>query len=185
LKEKKDWDFNMKLIITESQYKILMEDLSDEGELYPINFDEIIGNSFEDKLKRVMNRFNKIKDKYLSIRIIGDLNLDYVYSDELYNFCNNLVMVDGSLSLFNRKNLKLPKLKFVSQNLDLCFTNFKTLPELEYVGGTLELYKSKIESLLQLNYVGGRLDLRGNPISMMTTEKELRKQINVGGVILL
>ena len=132
---------------------------------------------------KLYNNYKYIKD-YDGIMLIGDFDLSYYYGS-VYELCEELVKVSGNLVIFNRRAIKLPKLRLVSENLNLSFTNLMTLPELEYVGGTLELYKSEIESLLQLNYVGGKLDLQGSPLSNMTTEEELRKQINVKGKIFL
>lgn len=173
----------MKLIITESQLRLIIEDEKKKEKLFPIDSSMVDSEEDLNNLMELYNNYKYIKG-YDGIRLIGDFVLSYYYGS-VYELCEELVMVSGNLEIFNRKGIKLPKLRLVSENLELSFTNFITLPELEIVGENLELYKSKIEYLPKLNKVGGYLNLQESPLSNMITEKELRKQINVKGRIFL
>ena len=173
----------MKIIINESQLRLIVENEGEKEKLFSIHSSMVEGEGDVNSLMELYNNFKDIKG-YDGIRLIGDFVLSYYYGS-VYELCEELVMVSGNLEIFNRKGIKLPKLRLVSKNLELSFTNFITLPELEIVGENLELYKSKIESLPKLNKVGGYLNLQESPLSNMITEKELRQQINVKGSILL
>lgn len=169
----------MKLIITEEQYNELMESLSDEGELYPIDFNEVIGDSLEDKLKKVMTRYNKVKRNHYGIKLFGSVNFSHVYCEELYSFCESLVEVNGDFKMFNRKGFKFPILTMVSGILDLEMTKIKALPKLKYVGGSLDLYNSKIESLPNLERVEGRLDLSDTLIEFLPELRYVEGALNL------
>ena len=173
----------MKIIINESQLRLIVENEEEKEKLFSIHSSMVEGEGDVNSLMELYNNFKDIKG-YDGIRLIGDFVLSYYYGS-VYELCEELVMVSGNLEIFNRKGIKLPKLRLVSKNLELSFTNFITLPELEIVGENLELYKTKIESLPKLNKVGGYLNLQESPLSNMITEKELRQQINVKGSILL
>jgi hypothetical protein len=72
---------------------------------------------------------------------------------------------------------------YIDGFVDLCGSDVTELKYLIKVGGTLDLRRTPIKSLPMLSYVGGSLDLVETPLSKVTTKKELRKQINVGGNI--
>jgi hypothetical protein len=69
--------------------------------------------------------------------------------------------------------------------LDLRKTQIESLGNLQSVGRDLNLYETQIESLGNLQSVGGDLELLGTPLSMMYTEKQIRKMVNVDGEIYL
>jgi hypothetical protein len=69
--------------------------------------------------------------------------------------------------------------------LDLSRTQIESLGNLQSVGGYLHLRHTDIESLGNLQSVGGFLSLLGTPLSMMYTEKQIRKMVNVDGEIYL
>ena len=165
----------MKIIITESQYKLLMEDLSDEGELYPIDFDVIMGASTEEKLIKGFNRFKKISDNFSGIKIIGDLELTSIFGDIIYTICKNVVEIDGNFRFVGRWGLDFPKLKRVTGDLRLGGSDCD-LPELGFVGGALNLDSSRIKSLPKLREVGEGLYLR-----QCERLKDLSKLERVGG----
>jgi hypothetical protein len=139
------------------------------------------------------------------VRVDGDLdlascqnleslgNLEYVGDGlDLFDCKNlkslgNLEYVGGGLDLFDCKNLKsLGDLEYVGGNLDSWRTDIKTLGNLEYVGGWLDLFNCKnLQSLGNLEYVGGKLDLRDTPLSEKYTEDDIRKMVNVVGVIVI
>ena len=109
------------------------------------------------------------------------LNLRYTKIETL----GNLVRVEGDLDLMSCKNLvSLGNLEYVGDGLDLfdC-KNLKSLGNLEYVGGRLDLWRTDIKTLGNLKYVGGYLDLRNTPSSKKYTKEEIRKMVEVVGVI--
>jgi len=69
--------------------------------------------------------------------------------------------------------------------LYLTGSNIESLGNLQSVGGNLDLNSTKIESLGNLQSVGGNLYLNRTPLSKITTEKEIRNQVEVGGGIYL
>jgi len=172
----------MKLIITEEQLRLIIE--NDREKLFPILGSMI--NS-EDDLDKFINLYIKNKDSkgYDGIKLIGEFDFSYYYTDSLGVLCNELVKVDGDLEVFNRGGIKFNKLRSVSGGLDLSNCKMKSLLELEYVGGGLSISRSKIESLPKLKEIGGSFSLYGTPLSETTTEEELREKINVEGEIYL
>ena len=99
----------------------------------------------------------------------------------------NLVRVEGYLNLFGNKNLQsLGDLEYVSSDLELRDTDVETLGNLVKVDGILDLTSCKnLQSLGNLEYVGGKLDLRDTPLSEKYTEDDIRKMVNVVGVIVI
>ena len=162
----------MKIIITESQYKIVMEDLSDEGELYPIDFENIVGNTIEDRLVKGFNRFKKISDNFSGIKIIGDLELSSIFGDIIYTICKNVVEIDGNFEFKGRWGLDFPKLKRVTGDLRLYGSD---LPELEFVGGILNLDSSGIKSLPKLKEVESAGSIGIHHTDARTTISKLQK----------
>ena len=118
------------------------------------------------------------------VRVDGDLDLA---SCQNLESLGNLEYVGDGLDLFDCKNLKsLGDLEYVGGNLDSWRTDIKTLGNLEYVGGWLDLFNCKnLQSLGNLEYVGGKLDLRDTPLSEKYTEDDIRKMVNVVGVIVI
>jgi hypothetical protein len=111
----------------------------------------------------------------------GDLNLRRTPIESL----GNLKSVGGNLDLSYSQIETLGNLESVGGYLDLYNTPIESLGNLKSVGGSLNLRKTQIESLDDLKYVGRDLYLKNTPLSKTTTEKELRKQINVKGKIYL
>ena len=72
---------------------------------------------------------------------------------------------------------------YINGDVYLSSSDITELNYLVKVGGNLDLRRTPIKSLPMLSYVGGSLDLVETPLSMVTTKKELRKQINVRGNI--
>jgi hypothetical protein len=93
--------------------------------------------------------------------------------------------IKGDLDLRQLSIKSLGNLEIVEGNLDLDKAPIKSLGNLKYVGGYLDLRYSSIKSLGNLEYIGGRLDLRRTPLSLSTTEGEIRSKINVVGNIYL
>jgi hypothetical protein len=93
--------------------------------------------------------------------------------------------IGGDLDLSESDIETLGNLVRVEGDLDLrrCF-NLQSLGNLEYVGGKLSLFNSKyLESLGDLKYVGGDLVLISTPLSKKYTEEQIRRMVEVDGVI--
>jgi hypothetical protein len=150
----------MKIIITEEQLKLIVEN---EGEDNLIDFTPFYkGGIPPEEWDKMFLHLNKKKGgKYTGYYIGGNVDLEESNVTQL----KYLVRVEGYLSLNN--------------------TPIKLLPMLSYVGASLDLYGSQIESLPKGLYVGGHLYLRKTPLSKVTTIKELRSKIEVEGRIQL
>ena len=182
----------MKYIITEQQYKLLTEE-----KVYEVDYS--VFNKDWDILQRHLKK--KGNPPY---KVTGNLVLDFLESESL----NNLISVDGELSLYKSNIKSLGNLKSVEGTLMLFGSPLESLGELKYVGGNLDLRHTYIESLGNLTYVGQYLDLDscenlrdlGNleyvgddliltstPLSKMTTEDEIwwTPNLNVRGRIFL
>ena len=201
---------NMKYIITEHQYKLLLE----QDDILRIPF-AAFGNNWDDLQKFLEKRGNP------PYEITDDLNLR---SHEIQSL-GNLTSVGGGLNLFNsgieslgnltsvggylylyESDIKsLGNLTSVGGYLDLSYCNIKSLENLTSVGGNLDLTRSKledlgnltsvggnlylsdsnIEDLGKLKYVGGNLVLEDTPLSKKYTKDEIRSMVEVGGKIYL
>jgi len=148
----------MKIIINESQLKMLIEDENKEN-LMPFPMDRIVGNS-EKKSERFDNLISKFNPKrYDGIVILGDFNygtLSFIKKDSLNTLFNNVVRVNGDLKLnFNKRITNLNKLKVVTGDLNLneC-SNLESLEELESVGGNIYLrFNKNLTSLGKLTKI--------------------------------
>jgi hypothetical protein len=195
----------MKIIINESQLKLIVED---EGEDSLIDFTPFYNSGippveWDDMFLLIKGKKAKKGDKtYDGYYINGDVDLS-MFND--ITELKYLVKVRGTLDLRRTPIKSLPMLKYVGLSLYLSHSQIESLamlsyvegylslynsqieslPKLEYVGINLDLYNSQIESLPKLEYVGNDLYLTNTPLSKTTTEEELRKQINVEWVIYL
>jgi len=161
----------MKVIITESQYRRLIEQEDPEVLHIP-------------SLKYFNNDWNFLQE-YLESEgnppytIGGDLDLRQSEIKSL----GNLQSVGGDLNLYDSKIKSLGSLQSVGGYFNLFETKIESLGNLQSVGGYLDLRRTKIESLGNLRSVGGWLYLRKTPISIKYSEKEIREMVNVGGKI--
>ena len=171
----------MKIIINESQLRLIVENENKDENLINLTGvyeSGVSPNKWDDMFEHINN---KKGGKYDGYYIDGDVFLNKPKIPEL----KYLVRVGNYLEFSNTPIKSLPMLEYVGGSLFFVSTQIDSLPMLTEVGNNLALFKSKIESLPMLTEVGGYLDLRGTPLSKTTTEKELRKQINVGGEIFL
>ena len=159
----------MKYLITERQLKLIKED-----NIRKIDFD-IFNNDWALLQKFLERRGNP---PYI---ITGYLDL---FNSNIKSL-GNLQSVGGNLYLINTKIESLGNLQSVGGFLNLYNTNIQSLGNLQSVGGYLDLRGTKIESLGNLQSVGGNLYLNRTPLSKITTEKEIRNQVEVGGEIYL
>ena len=169
----------MKIIITESQLKLIVEN-EDKGENL-LDFTQFIDFN-PNKWDEMFEHLNKKKGgRYDGYYIDGDVSL---YESEVTEL-KYLVKVGGYLDLYYTPIESLDNLKSVGGYLSLYKTKIESLPMLKYVGSGLSLRSSRIESLPKGLYVGGDLYLRMTPLSKTTTEEELRSKINIEGRIQL
>jgi len=164
----------MKIVISESQYKRLIE-TEEEQEVLHIpslkffNDDWFILEKFLD---------HKGNPPY---SIGGDLDLRKTPIESL----GNLTSVGGNLNLYQTQIESLGNLQSVGGDLDLYQTQIESLGNLQSVGGFLDLQGTYIESLGNLQSVGGDLYLYETPISEKYSEEEIRQMVNVEGEIYL
>ena len=121
----------MKIIISESQLKMLIEDEKKES-LLPIK-----GNEFIKKYKKMLKptfskRYGTEVPNYKlkganGIKINGDLDLSELDVEDIERILDEVVYITGNLDLFN-------------------FTKISSLNRLEKVGGKLELFGTSIKS---------------------------------------
>ena len=149
----------MKLIITESQLKLIIENedgVNPDGELF-----EMSNAVPPSKMDSTFLRACKLEPgKYRGYYIDGNVD---IRNSQIKEF-KHLVIVKGNLIANGSKIESLGKLEKVTQNLKLSNTNnLKSLGNLKYVGFDLNLDNSEIENLGYLNQVGRSLDLRFTP----------------------
>jgi hypothetical protein len=181
----------MKIIITESQYRRLIEQEEPEVLHIPsLRYFNNDWNSLQEYLESEGNppytidvdldlRRTDIKSLGNLISVGGLLNL---YGTKIKSL-ENLQTVGGYLDLYDSKIKSLGNLQSVGGYLSLEGTKIKSLGNLQSVGGDLDLSSSKIESLGNLRSVGGNLYLRRTPLFRKYSEKEIREMVNVGGNI--
>jgi hypothetical protein len=155
----------MKYIITESQYKMLMEE---EQEVLYIPSIDLFGDW--ETLQQYLER--KGNPPY---SIGGNLDL---YRTPIKSL-GNLTSVGGSLNLYKTPIKSLENLTSVGGDLVLYKSLIESLGNLTSVGGDLYLYGSPIKSLGNLTSVGGNLNLRKTLISKIYTEEQIRQMIDV------
>ena len=177
----------MKLIITEEQYRLLIENEGD-GKLFnvPNAFLQTIGG-----VTKALNLYNKLKDVkgFDGIKVVGKLDyyeIDADDIDDLDNFTNEVVYIDGTLILAEENpdnnfgklkvidgnlrgsevdNISFPNLEYVSGEVSLEDSGIVELPKLKKVDGVLYLQRTGIHSLPELEYVGLHLNLYGARIN--------------------
>ena len=148
----------MKLIITEEQYRLIVES---EGRLFNVPVELL---EREGGFGKVYNLYVTSKEKrnFTGIKIIGDLLVGSKNPDGFFKLCKEIVEIEGSFRKSNPWGLELPRLKRVEGNLILASTDMNELPELEYVGEVLNIDGSNIKSIPKLKYVGSTLSMESN-----------------------
>lgn len=146
----------MRIIISESQYELLVE------------------SRFKEGLGEILNQYE------------GNVNLASEMSGiELYKFIE-VGLVDkyyGKLNLQNKPIKGLGELEYVSGFLHLSSSGIKSLGKLEWVGRSLGLSNTEINDLGKLRYIGGDLYLSLCPLAKLSDE-EINKQVYIGGQII-
>jgi len=163
----------MKIIITESQYKRLIE--QEEPDVHHIPSFKYFNNDWNFLQEYLESEGNP------PYTIGGDLKLS---GSDIKNL-GNLQSVGGNFNLRGAEIESLGNLQSVGGFLELSYSKIEFLGNLQTVGNTLNLRESKIKSLGNLQSVGGHLDLRDTPLSKKYSEEEIRKMVQVDGVILI
>ena len=185
----------MKLIITESQYRVIVEN-EDKLKLFPVPNDFLKIAGGVGKALKVYNDKKDIKG-WDGIKIVGDMyyfDMKYDLLSDIDLFFNEIVYVTGDLvlpvgdyeNIFNKLkvikgdlrgtdiwNISLPELEYVNGDIGLTGSGIKELPKLKEVGGNLFLTLTDINSLPELEYVGSMLALRGTKIESLPKLKEV------------
>jgi hypothetical protein len=162
----------MKIVISESQYKRLIET---EEEQKVLRIPSL--KFFNDNWFQLQEFLEKKGNPPYSIG--GNLDLRKTPIESL----GNLQSVGGDLDFRDTSIEFLENLTSVGGDLDLYNTPIKSLGNLTSVGGYLDLQVTYIESLGNLQSVGGDLYLYETPISKKYSEKEIRQMVSVGGGI--
>jgi hypothetical protein len=189
----------MKIVISESQYKRLIE--AEEGQKVfnlpsldffdydPFEAWKIIQKIIDKKGNPPYSINGDFSLRGTPIESLGNLqsvggNLDL--RDTPIESLGNLQSVGGNLNLENTPIKSLGNLQSVVGDLYLRGTPIESLGNLQSVGGNLDLYRTPIKSLGNLQSVGGEyLDLEGTGWGKMYNEKQIRKILNVEGDIYL
>jgi hypothetical protein len=159
----------MKIIISESQLKQIIESEEKKTKLYNIPAEDFLEN-----YQAIIDTYNR-KNKYDGIELDGYLYLVGHEVSELEKIFQHVVEVDGDIML-ELTNLKsLGRLKKVSGNLNLFGSQIEDLGDLEEVGGYLDLYNANLTSLNNLKKVGKDLRLTSSLI------QDLNNLESVGG----
>ena len=144
----------MKIIINESQYKLIVE--NEDENLFDITQSPLNFYKWDD----VFEHINKKKG--------------YIYKGYYINL---------DLDLSGSDITELKYLVKVGGNLNISKTPIKSLPRLEEVGGYMDGSNTKIKSLPMLSKVGDNLDISKTPLSKSKNRDEELKNIKTGGVI--
>jgi hypothetical protein len=166
----------MKLIITEEQYRLIIEN-ENRGKLLALPV-EMIDTS--EKIDRIMERYNQDKERrnFMGINIIGNFHINDVdpdlYDDiSLRNLMKEVVSVRGDLILYGSSVSQLPKLRYVEGVLELEETMTEELPSLVEVGGDLNVNYTFIDELPLLEKVG-TIYLSDNSITSIPKLREAK-----------
>jgi hypothetical protein len=192
----------MKLIITEEQYRLIIEN-EESGNLFFVPEDILRIDNGIGKMLKLYNMRKESKG-WNGIKVIGDLNfyeMDADSVEDIINFVKEVVYIGGMLVIPNGEDIefnfsklkvigddlkaadieviKLPELEIVKGIVNLKDSGIEELPKLKRVDGYLNLTLSGIRSLPELEYVGSTLGLRQTEI------EDLPKLKYVGNVLSL
>jgi hypothetical protein len=164
----------MKIVISESQYKRLIETEEEQKVLRIPSLKFFNDDWFQ------LQEFLETKGNP-PYSIGGNLDLRKTPIESL----GNLTSVGGNLYLRNTPIESLGNLQSVGGDLDLYNTPIESLGYLQFVGNRLYMPGTKIDSLGNLKSVGGDLYLYETPISEKYSEEEIRQMVNVDEIIYL
>ena len=180
----------MKIIITESQYKKLMEEEQEVLNIPSLKYFDNDWNQLQKFLESEGNPPYSIDGnldlRRTPIKSLGNLTSVGGYLDlrrTLIKSLGNLISVGGYLDLYGTSIKSLGNLTSVGSYLDLANASIKSLGNLTSVGDFLDLSHSSIKSLGNLQTVEGDLYLQDTPMSKKYSEEEIKQMVNVGGGI--
>jgi len=160
----------MKIIINESQLRLIVENEEKKERLLTITIDMIVGGESFDDILELYNT-EKEKKNFVGIKLLGSVDFSRGFGNKIgsgaIEFCDELVEVNGDLRVVNNYTVSFPKLRRVTGDMILSMTEVRSLPELRYVGRNLTLKRSKISELPELESVGGSLDLERSQINSL------------------
>ena len=172
----------MKIIINESQLRLIVENEEKKERLLTITIDMIVGGESFDDILELYNT-EKEKKNFVGIKLLGSVDFSRGFGNKIgsgvIEFCDELVEVNGDLKVVNNYTVGFPKLRKVSGDMILSMTEVRSLPELRYVGRNLTLQRSKISELPELKSVGSGLYLGNSKI------ESLPKLESTGGYLYL
>jgi len=162
----------MKYIITESQYKRLIES---EEEVFTIPSIRVFGGG-EDGWKNLQKFLQSKGNPPFSVS--GNVNVDFNF----YTL-GKLVSVGGDLDLRDNDIWGLGDLKSVGGDLIMwdTYVNSDTLGNLEYVGGNCDLFQCRVDNLGKLKHVGGTLSLSYSNVSSLGKLKYVGGDLEIFG----
>ena len=164
----------MKIIINESQLRLIIENEEKKERLLTITTDMI-----EESFDEILDLYNSEKEKknFVGIRLLDGIDISRGFGNKVgfgvVEFCDELVEVIGDLRVVNNYTIDFPKLRKVTGNMILSMTEVYSLPELRYVGGSLTLNRSKISELPNLESVGDYLGLSYSKIELLPNLKSV------------
>ena len=186
----------MKMIISEVQYKRLMESESDQKVLHIPSL-KFFG---DDHMTAWGNLQDFLKQKgNPPYSIGGNIGLQSIFIESL----GSLRSVGGYLSLrdcrikslgdlesvggfLNAAFSTLPSLgnlKSVDGDLYIAYSSVRSLGALEFVRGDMNCNYTPVDSFGNLKFVGGDLFLKGTPLSKMYGLRQMRDMVDVVGAI--
>ncbi len=175
----------MKIIISESQYRILTE-----NRILTDTQIKLLNHLFKGAKGKVVDNYEQIK-KLAPIEFEDDffINLYLMYNGGLKYAIKNGGNFDGitnfkfggSLNLYNTSIESLPDGLTVGGSLNLYNTSIESLPDGLTVGGSLNLGNTSIKSLPDGLTVGGDLYIQNTFISKKYDERQIIKMIEDHG----
>jgi hypothetical protein len=164
----------MKIIISESQYRILKE--SKNKKAITAIIDQMGLQSASEFLGIPVYEL-------IEMGVVESYDGDLDLRDTPIESLGSLEEVGGDLDLRNTPIKSLGKLRKVGDSLNLGDSEIEDLGELNFVGESLSLWKTPIESLGELKYVGGDLYVENCSLSKLSDE-EIRSKVKIKGDII-
>jgi hypothetical protein len=180
----------MKIIISESQLKMLIEDENKDEDKKKESLLPIKADLFTKMYKKMLiPTFSKRHDAEVpnyklkgadGFKIKGNLDLTELDLVDIEKILNEVIVVDGNLDLRKSKIKTLGRLEKVSGYVDLSGCKELTdLGNLKYVNDYLGLDETKIKTLGNLEYVGKTLYIDGVRIEDLSKLKYVGGNINL------
>ena len=102
----------MKIIINESQLRLIVENEEKKERLLTISIDMIVGGESFDDILELYNT-EKEKKNFVGIRLLGSVDFSRGFGNKIgsgaVEFCDELVEVNGDLRVVNNYTIGFPK----------------------------------------------------------------------------